>query len=324
MRKKAPRGPNDPAPFADPTAQQYLIWLAGRRLIDIPEGAAIRLDGIWSGRGPAAHHILPMPGYGASNVVIMETLDDAGEVVHTQRLATAANGSIPLKAADVLAASGLTKARKPRAVSPPAVEMVEAPAPIEATDGQPAESVNPRQDCQPEAPAVETAPANLSTDVVASLAARIAALEEMVAALSRGDGKSAAPVERAIDRRPARLRIVRRYLAMRALRRRALAQWAIGQVQYDDMKGRAAKADQRAETAEFELSEMRGRLAVATARAEKAEAIATGLTDETHGRLVRLEREVGTWQRRAEAAGWKAPAFQLGALMSGRPPAQAA
>jgi hypothetical protein len=364
MKATAKRDTAGPAPHADETAKTYLTWLAGRRLIDIPEAAIFRLDGIWSGYGPAATLLLAMPGYGVSEIVTMETVDDAGQVVRSQRLAVAPNGAISLKAEQVLTATGLTKGRKPRPeprrnVLDPAqalymsaaemsaycascrpsapAETVEAiAAPVVETIDAPAEPItqNPLADSLDNANSI----ASPSPDVVAALTARIASLEAvvgdlMVLELRRGNAEAtpahgnetaATPAVAIRDTRPRRLRLVRRYLAMRAQRKHAVAQWAIGQVQYDDMKARAIAAEQRVEVAEHELSEMSGQLRAATARAEKAEAIAAGLADETQGRLVRLERDVATWRRRAEASGYKAPAFQLGALLSGRPPAVAA
>lgn len=213
----------------------------------------------------------------------------------------------------------------------PAVEKVAAPkvAKVQPTPAATETEIM----AEPVAPNLAEAPG-----ADAALLARITALESIVQTLmqahleapAHGDATAElvspvpTPAVAIRDDRARRLRIVRRYLAMRAERKRDRAEWRLGQVQYDDMKARAVEAEQRAEFAESELSDISGQLAAATARAERAEAIAAGLADETQGRLVRLEREVATWQRRAESAGYKAPAFQLGALMSGRKPAVAA
>lgn len=374
MKSTAKRNTTGPASFADDAAETYLKWLAGRRMVDIPEKALFRLDGIWSGYGPTAHLILAMPGYGASDVVTMETVDEAGQVIRSQRVAVAPNGTISLKAEQVLTATGLTKGKKPRpaprinvldparalymsaaemsaycascrpsepveieaAVDGAAAESISAAAPVVEIIDAPAEPIT--QNLPADSPDNANSIGQPSPDVIAALTARIASLESVVddlmaLELRRGNGEAtpahgnetpAAPAVAIAALRARRLRIVRRYLAMRAERRRDQAEWALGQAQYDDMKARAVAAEQRAEAAESELSDMRGQLATATARAEKAETIAAGLTDEMQGRMVRLEREVATWQRRAEGAGYKAPAFQLGALMSGRKPAMAA
>ena len=96
----------------------YLLEIAERRGIHVPDSAHFSSDGIWTCYGQGGEVILAMPGYGASPVVTMETLDESGEVIRSQSVTDSKRGGISLKADQVLAATGLTKGRKPRADAP--------------------------------------------------------------------------------------------------------------------------------------------------------------------------------------------------------------
>jgi hypothetical protein len=347
------------ASSADPAIVQYLNWLAGRRGIDLPPGAVYRASGLWSGYESAAECLIEMPGYGVAAVVTMETLDDNGNVTRTTRMAVGAGGKVTATADQILQASGLTKGRKPRAAAPrfqldpreslrmSAAEMQaycdackgDAPAPA-APIATPAETVDPIdwqavdampapafaipavEMVEPDAPrAVENAPA----DSLAALVARLDALETIVATLSRGDDEAVTPaVEMHEERRRAvRLRMARRYLAMRAQRdldRRALI---AGNAYCQSLQARAEAAetrvrglDMRVEDAEFQMSDMAGQLERETARADAAEAIAAPILDDAQARIVRLEDQLQTWRQRAEKAGYRQP-FALHALQHG-------
>lgn len=255
MTRSRPINPNDPTPQADDAARSYLQWLAGRRGVEVPDGAIYRLDGIWSGYGKGAALLLAMPGYGASQVVTMETLDETGNVIRSQSVTNAKRGKISLSADQVLAATGLTKGRKPRAAKPrypldprqalrmTAAEMqaycdatragesrvaaaVEAVAPIEVDPTAETAAVS-----DPVAPVLATDPAAVD---VAALVARIATLEaavdqlllyalqaappavEMTATPDRGNGDAVAPGRRSDAERRAIVRAWRMRGEMRA------------------------------------------------------------------------------------------------------------
>ncbi|WP_267396186.1 MULTISPECIES: hypothetical protein [unclassified Sphingomonas] len=255
MTRSHPINPNDPAPQADDPARNYLQWLAGRRGIDLPERAIYRLDGIWSDIGRGAALLLAMPGYGASQVVTMETLDEAGNVIRSQSVTNAKRGGISLSADQVLAATGLTKGRKSRASKPrfpldprhalrmTAAEMqaycdaaragesvAAVPAePAAVIEAAPVDETSTNSD--PVAPVLEADPAPVD---VAALVARIATLEaavdqlllytlqaappavEMTAAPDRGNGDAVAPDQRSDAERRAIVRAWRMRGEMRA------------------------------------------------------------------------------------------------------------
>lgn len=135
----------------------YLLDLARWRGITVPGDARVADDGIYSG----ADCIVPMPGYGADNAVIMEELDEAGEVVRTSRIGVDRKGCIGLKADAVRKVAALPKVTKPRATKAKAVAVpVETPA--------------------VEAPAADATVVTLQA-TVAELLARVDALTEIVA-----------------------------------------------------------------------------------------------------------------------------------------------
>ncbi|SDA14792.1 hypothetical protein [Sphingomonas sp. NFR15] len=351
MKKSKIHQPGEAAPYADAAARQYLEWLADRRGITVPEGAIFRLDGVWSSYGKGAVLLVAMPGYGVPDVVTMETLDDSGAVIRSQPVAVSPAGAISLRADQVQAATGLAKVRQPRpakrrpTLDPrralsmsaeemaaycaahrgdsrvaeqqhgPAAEPMPAPAPDPALVERAVEPV------APSAVPVEQ-PAG---DVVAALLDRIAKLENAVDVLllhalevdtpARGNDtppaveKEPAQVEPKLPRE-ARIRIVRRYLAMREER--------------EQLRARVAEQNRRLDTLAWENDAALADLAAAQTRADRAETTVRHGVDEMHGRVVKLERDVSTWQRRAEQAGWKPQPFQLVALMTGKRPEAAA
>jgi hypothetical protein len=186
--------------------EYYLRWLARCRGVVVPVDAKFRPEGIVAGC-PAAI-VLEMPGYGQSQAVTCELLDDAGEVIKTMILPPKANGSLPMDKAQAKAWTGLTTVRKVRGKAA-AAPVVETPAPI-------AETVPVA------APTVETvAPASPDVAaVVAALEARIAALEagRTVSALPAAANDVDVPARRTAREEAA----IRRAWAMRcAMRERA-------------------------------------------------------------------------------------------------------
>lgn len=134
----------------------YLYEIAERRGIVIPADATYSPSGVYHD----GERILATPGYGADTTVTMETLDEAGDVIRTTRIAVNAKGQMALKAAAVVDACALPKVakpRKPRAVkeAKPAAQPKPIPTPV----------------CQP--------------DATAALLARLEALEAAVARMSR-------------------------------------------------------------------------------------------------------------------------------------------
>jgi hypothetical protein len=129
----------------------YLVWLALRRGVYVPTDATYTPQGIMSG----GELILEMPGYGQSQTVTCEILDDAGDVVRTMALPVDKRGKLPMTAVQAKDWTGLQNVRKPRkaaakpehaAAAPEAVAVapepvavpVEAPAPVAAVVVEPA------------------------------------------------------------------------------------------------------------------------------------------------------------------------------------------
>jgi hypothetical protein len=138
----------------------YLCWLARSRGIVIPAGSHTGPMGIIHDNVV----ILEMPGYGVPDVVTCEILDDAGEVVRTMTLPADKRGKLPMTAAQAKDWTGLETVKKPRKARAAAPVIAETPisAPVSA-DPTPAATLAPE------------------TDVVALLAARVAALEAVAA-----------------------------------------------------------------------------------------------------------------------------------------------
>ena len=86
----------------------YLRWLAERDGVTIPAQAEYRPEGIVV----LGDVIVPMPGYGQSQVVICEILDDAGNVVRTMPLPADKRGKLPMTAKQAREWSGLEPVRK--------------------------------------------------------------------------------------------------------------------------------------------------------------------------------------------------------------------
>jgi hypothetical protein len=113
----------------------YLCWLARSRGIVIPAGSHTSPMGIIHDNVV----ILEMPGYGASDVVTCEILDDAGEVVRTMPLPVSAKGTLPMNAKQVKGWTGLETVKKPRKAR--AAAPVIAAAPVEDTTDYEAEAM---------------------------------------------------------------------------------------------------------------------------------------------------------------------------------------
>jgi hypothetical protein len=407
---------------ADPTARQYLEWLAAKRGITLPLGAVFRLNGVWSGHGKGAVMLVPMPGFGVVDVVTMETLDEAGEVERAQRVALAPNGSMTIKADQVRAAAGLKSKRtlapaRPRfPIDPrqalrmsaaemaaycrtaredgagpswsqsvePAAESLQsiaepsqlAPEPSELARESSELVVETSNDSDPVAPNIVTEQAE-PIDVRALLA-RLATLEQAVDQLQRAPAEIAPPavgmsdtpqrgndvvaalprdprvravaanrarIERENNTRAARRSDSERRAIVRAWRlrcemreradldRRALeaANGAYrgaldvlrkANEERDAAKVRAHNEVARLEALEFDLAAMTQRATAAEARADQLERETAPAIDAAHGRLVKLERDVATWEARAKGAGWR-PTFNLGGLMTGNTAARA-
>ncbi|WP_334656709.1 hypothetical protein [Sphingomonas panaciterrae] len=407
---------------ADPTARQYLEWLAAKRGIELPLGSVFRLNGIWSGPGKDAELLVPMPGFGVVDVVTMETLDEAGEVERTQRVALAPNGSMTIKADQVRAATGLknkrtaapARARFPldprqalrmssdemaaycqmtreggagpswsRAADPGAESLppIAEPSDLvpEPSDlaGESMELVD-ETPCNSDSVASAGMPEQVEPIDVRALLARLAAVEQVVDQLQRQPADVAPPAVGMLDTpqrgndvvvplpRDPRVRAVianrdqlERENAMRAARRsdaerRAILRaWRFRREMREraDLDRRALEAANgayrgaldvlrkaneerdaavtrarnevaRVEALAFDLSAMTQRATTAEARADQIERETAPAIDEAHGRLVKLERDVATWEARAKGAGWR-PTFNLAGLMSGKTAASA-
>lgn len=219
----------------------YLRWLADRRGVAIPDGATFDDAGIFD--PPAKAYVLTMPGYGASNMVTMETTDDAGNVIRRVTMATDKKGAIPLKAKRIQEETGLPPLRAKKPVRRDTAELRAAigraaptrqTAPVaEAVDWQAvaAWEVSYQPPEPPVAseitPSVEPAP--VAGDELAALHAIVAELSSRMAALEQGEVIQAAPgiEHQAVarrDRSPAHIRAIRSYLAMRAARNAARAE----------------------------------------------------------------------------------------------------
>jgi len=137
---------------------------------------------------------IPMPGLNQSRTVVMETLDDAGQVIATVKSATTHNGKLSIPREAVRAAVGpierVRATRRPRAAAVvPVAPVVHA----SAADAVRAGAYDaPMHD---DAPAPAPAAVEASPDV-AALVLRLVALETMVARLARPAGRVRSEVER--------------------------------------------------------------------------------------------------------------------------------
>lgn len=198
----------------------YLQWLAQRRGVEIPANAHYGPEGIKAGYGGPI--ILAMPGYGQSNVVEVEELDEAGGVIRSCRIGLKSNGALPWvqkKVRDLVgpvAKPPKAKAKAKRA--PTATGGIEQATPIGGMERQ-----------------------GLAEQVTA-LAGQVAAVQAQLAALSRSaavepardapdpiggiepwdDTRQLAEMRKSAERpaseRKVRERIVRAYLRVRAQR----------------------------------------------------------------------------------------------------------
>lgn len=91
----------------------YLRWLARCRGVYVPVDAAFSDEGMRERyNGPM---LVEMPGYGQSQTVTCDILDDAGEVVRSMMLPVDKSGKLPMTAAQAKDWTGITPARKTRA-----------------------------------------------------------------------------------------------------------------------------------------------------------------------------------------------------------------
>lgn len=186
---------------------------------------------------------IPMPGANQSGLVTMETLDDDGNVICSQKLATK-NGKLPVDTKAVRKAAGPIARPKragkakaaPVAAATPAEELApEASPAIPAGEYEGAAPVAPEIAVYGSPDAIEAPSApDMPADAFKALMARLDAVERRLAGMDApgepvtvADELPASNDGAEIKRsdRPRRLRLVRRYLAMRAQRdldRRAL------------------------------------------------------------------------------------------------------
>ena len=187
----------------------YLRWLAERDGVTIPAQAEYRPEGIVV----LGDVIVPMPGYGQSQMVTCEILDDAGNVVRTMPLPADKRGKLPMTAKQAREWSGLEPVRKSKRKKATPTPVQSDPIPVAEEEAAPMPEICPeaaREAQQPvsevsEAVATvnvpsetEIAPAepvteteelpatvteSLTVDPIAEIEARLAALEAAVATL---------------------------------------------------------------------------------------------------------------------------------------------
>jgi hypothetical protein len=285
--------------------------------------------------------------------VTVQRLDDSGEWSAPEPVRTDSAGRLEWDAI-----GSLPDLFGPIEAAPPAVEKV-ADVPAESQAPPAIEAAEPVQIVEEYSAPIPADMGNpITTDPLEALAARVAALE---AILARGNDEAPAMEEN--DRQPAetlppypstrqlagafsfspsnavenrdmrakRLRIVRRYLAMRKERagaRDTLRMMIDSQTEsiaahakaHDEWLSAAGErwaharaADKRAEDAEFRLSELTGRVEKAEARAIAAEAIAAPALDKAQARIVALEREVARLRPPVTMSGAAVHAMLYGA-----------
>jgi len=98
----------------------YLRWLARSRGLCLSPDARFAAQGVFDCNAL----VLEMPGYGQSQTVTCEILDDGGNVVRTLPLPVDKSGKLPMTAAQVKEWTGITPARKTRAKASPAAATV--------------------------------------------------------------------------------------------------------------------------------------------------------------------------------------------------------
>jgi hypothetical protein len=116
-------GSDQPRDATREEVRQYLLWQAARYGVTLPHDAKFGPAGISAGD----ELIVPMPGYGQSQTVTCELLDDAGAVVKTMPLPVDRRGKLPMNAAQVQEWTGLAKVKKPRKAAAKPVQPVSAP-----------------------------------------------------------------------------------------------------------------------------------------------------------------------------------------------------
>ncbi|PTR08658.1 MULTISPECIES: hypothetical protein [unclassified Novosphingobium] len=264
-RGKARRNDGPRQPHAQ-EIRAYLDWLAERDGVHVPPGAEYHLAGIWS--RAECRYIVAMPGYGQAQVATCEVLDDAGNVVRTMALPQDKRGGIPATAKQVRDWCGLEPVKAKRGKRAAALEAVsqdcpptrdeapaqggqdakEAPAP---TCGTSSPVCAPEPALAPETAVIEPVsnpdklPASIDLD---DIAARVAALEQTIAALSVArtgtPTADAAPASTHAKRTPAHERAIRRAWAERKARRAAEVEIAQLEVRYARATDAAALAQQ--------------------------------------------------------------------------------
>jgi hypothetical protein len=196
----------------------YLKWLAKERGVFIPHDADYGPAGIYSNaRDPGGRvPLVEMPGYGARDVVTVDILNDAGEVIRTSTIGLKPNGALGIDRAAVVAMVALPPRKRGRKAKV-ATETRQEPQEIVSAPVAPVEPVA----APVAAPAGDGDGFSSNFRAINRLDAEIALLRarldrvEGVAAHEPAPVETQAPLPIVRDTRPARLRVVRRYLAMR-------------------------------------------------------------------------------------------------------------
>ena len=159
----------------------YLRWLAERDGVTIPAQAEYRPEGIVV----LGDVIVPMPGYGQSQVVICEILDDAGNVVRTMPLPADKRGKLPMTAKQAREWSGLEPVRKSKRKKATPTPVQSDPIPVAELEAVPMPEIvaSEAQEAQDDiAGTVEPVETPVAPEI-AEIEARLAALEAAVATL---------------------------------------------------------------------------------------------------------------------------------------------
>lgn len=167
-------GRDKPRKANDEEVRAYLLDLARWHGVSIPKDATFGPSGIHS---PKHGCVLAMPGYGQDRTVIVQELDEAGNVVRTSRIGVNDRGQIGLSADTVRKIAALPKVRKSRAADTaplkPAQPVSEPEAPAAPVMTEIAPSAPPALEFAPTAPEpAEPTPAErLERAVVGAMAA---------------------------------------------------------------------------------------------------------------------------------------------------------
>lgn len=195
----------------------YLQWLAERRGIVLPSDAHYGPEGIKGGHnGPI---VLAMPGYGQSNVVEVEELDEAGNVLRSSRIGLKKSGALPWDRAKVREIAGKAATppkgrRKTAAIEPKPAAVADAPH--QGNETPSIGGIEPDTLAQQVAAlADQVQRLQVQLDVMADAA--VPAVMHPIGGMSEAiGGMKSSDADRA-----RRLRIVRAYLRMRAQRNEA-------------------------------------------------------------------------------------------------------